>query len=101
MVPRRLYERDSQPQLQRRYPVPKLISWIVMLLACTALIVLIATITKSLWQDLASGRSDRLAVNKTTVDSVAAIPAASEPQQFQSAANSAHAASASDRPKSY
>src|SRR3954467_11694795 len=27
VVPRRLYERDFQPQLQRRYSVPKLISW--------------------------------------------------------------------------
>jgi branched-chain amino acid transport system substrate-binding protein len=86
VVPRRLYEREpvSQPQLQRRwYSVLRLISWIVMVVACTSLIVLIATITKPLWQDLASRLSDHLAVNKTSVDSVAAIPAASEAQQLQ------------------
>jgi ABC-type branched-subunit amino acid transport system substrate-binding protein len=54
-----------------------------MVLACTALIVLVATITKPLWQDLTSRRSERLAVNNTSVDSVAEIPAASEAQQLQ------------------
>jgi branched-chain amino acid transport system substrate-binding protein len=86
VVPQGLYEREplSQPRLQRRrYSGPRLISWIVMVVACTALIVLIAAITKPFWHDLASRLSDRLAMNKTSVDSVAAIPAASEAQQLQ------------------
>ena len=73
-VPRRLYEPEpvSQPQLRRRgYSVLRLISWLAIVAACTALIVMIATITKPLWEvqvrmppELQASRlSGRLAAN--------------------------------------
>jgi branched-chain amino acid transport system substrate-binding protein len=82
-------ENDREPfspaQLQSRWSsVLKLISWIVMIVACTALIVLIATITKPLWQDSASRLSGRLVADKTSLDSFAAIPPGSEEQQSSS-----------------
>ena len=53
MIPRRLYDPEpvSQAQLQSPwYSALKLIGWILLVVACTALMVLIATITKPLWQ---------------------------------------------------
>jgi branched-chain amino acid transport system substrate-binding protein len=91
-VPRRLYDPEpvSQPQLRRRgYSVLGLISWLASVAACTALIVMIATITKPLWQGSdaqreapqASRLSDRLAANNAPVDSVTGIAAVSGAQQ--------------------
>ena len=51
---RRLYEPEpvSQAHLRRRgYSVLQLIGWLAIVAACTGLIVLIAIITKPLWQD--------------------------------------------------
>ena len=91
MVPRRPYEPEpvSQPQLGRRgYSVRRLISWFAIVAAWTALIVIIATITKPLWQGLgtqpplqASKVSDRLAVNNAPTDTVTGIEASSGARQ--------------------
>jgi hypothetical protein len=85
LVPRRPRgpEPVSQPQLQRPiYTVLRVISWIVIVMSCTALIVMIAIITKPFWQGSdaqsppqASRLSDRLAANTAPVDSVTAIAA--------------------------
>src|ERR1700730_11914218 len=89
VVPRRPYEPEpvSQPQLGRRgYSVRRLISWFAIVAAWTALIVIIATITKPLWQGLgtqpplqASKVSDRLAVNNAPTDTVTGIEANTSP----------------------
>jgi branched-chain amino acid transport system substrate-binding protein len=96
-VPRRLYEPEpvSEPQLRRRgYSVLGLISWLAIAAACTALIVMIATITKPLWQGSGAQRSeapqasrlsDRLAANNAPADSVTGIAATSGAQQAQPA----------------
>jgi branched-chain amino acid transport system substrate-binding protein len=101
---RRLYEPEavSRPQLQSRdYSVLRLISWLAILAACTAvLITVIPTITKSLWQGSGAQRdtgseapqasrlSDRLAANEAPangVTGIAAVSGASSSVQAQQA----------------
>jgi branched-chain amino acid transport system substrate-binding protein len=83
-VPRRLYEPEavSQPQPRRRGSLLGLISGLAIVAACmTVLIMIIAPITKSLWQGpgaqsplSAFGLSDRLAAINPPADSTSKIP---------------------------